>query len=150
MSIEVDFFHYTCVVDETSDTKFLNSPHFSDKEQKNITFENLSPKFRYKKKGKIKLSDEHIFATNKVLSESVYFNPLRDFEEYEKWRKGQLRFPFFGEHKPLGIEKQASMVASTQIKGTIGEIIAGINFEGYLNGGIIARPIYSYPDFARQ
>ena len=56
MSIDVDFFHYSCLVDETKDPKYLNTPHFSDKAAKNLTFDKLSPKFTFIKSGKINLN----------------------------------------------------------------------------------------------
>ena len=147
MSIDVDFFHYECVIDEKKDPKPLNTPHFSETDRKERTFDLVSSKFNLVKKGKLNLSKNLIFLKNLALSESVYIDPLKDFQEYEKWKDGKLKFPFFGKHLPLEIDEQDKKAASTQIKGTIGEIIAGTFFEGYFNGRIIVRPIYKYPDF---
>ena len=92
MSIDIDFCHYKCVVDLTSDTAYLNTPHYSEVEKKNRTFSKLSQKFIFIKSGNVVLSNRQIFTKNKVLSESVYSNPLSDFEEYEKWRKGPVSY----------------------------------------------------------
>jgi len=147
MSIDVDFFHYRCLIDETKDPEPLSTPHVSASDAEKQTFDMVSPKFKFVKNGNLLLSEKQVFLKNIALSESVYVNPLKDFQEYENWKDGTLKFPFYGKHMPLGIHTQDVKAASTQIKGTIGEVIAGIFFEGYFNGRIIVRPIYKYPDF---
>tara|TARA_B100000989_G_scaffold291076_1_gene265109 strand:- start:202 stop:1524 length:1323 start_codon:yes stop_codon:yes gene_type:complete len=147
MSIDVDFFHYRCLIDEKKDPESLSTKHISRSDAEKQIFDMVSPKFTFVKKGNLLLSEKLIFIKNIALSESVHVNPLKDFQEYENWKNGTMKFPFYGKHQPLAIHSQDLKAASNQIKGTIGEVIAGIFFEGYFNGRIIVRPIYKYPDF---
>ena len=147
MTVDIDFFHYRCLIDEKKDLKQLTTPHIQKKEKQNLTFDEVSPKFNFVKKGKLQLSKRQIFLKNIALSESVYVDPLKDFQEYESYKDGRIEFPFYGKHLPLRILSQDTKNAALQIEGTIGEVIAGIFFEGYLNGRIIVRPIFKYPDF---
>ena len=147
MTVDIDFFHYCCLIDEKKDLINLTTPHIQPKDQQNLTFDKVSPKFNLVKKGKLQLSERQIFLKNIALSESVYVDPLKDFQEYESYKDGKVKFPFYGKHLPLRILSQDTKKAALQIKGTIGEVIAGIFFEGYLNGRIIVRPIFKYPDF---
>ena len=147
MTVDIDFFHYRCLIDEKKDLKNLTTRHFQPKDQQNLTFDEVSPKFNLVKEGKLQLSERQIFLKNIALSESVYVDPLKDFQEYESYKDGRIEFPFYGKHLPLRILSQDTKKAAVQIEGTIGEVIAGIFFEGYLNGRIIVRPIFKYPDF---
>jgi len=145
MPIEVKFAHYECKVSRQDIKELLFTyqglAHYKNKVFNSLTFHR---KPGYLKK---KFRDRHIKIANYALSESVYVDPLNDFEENQKWINGQYKFPFYGKYRPLGIVKNEDKRASTQILGTIGEIISGIFFENELQRRIIVRPIYKYPDF---
>ena len=146
MPIEVTTFaHYECKVSKSLIDDLLLT-YEQPSHYKNKVFDSLY--FHYKAGlKKQQFSDNLIKIANHALSESVYVDPLNDFEEYQKWINGQYKFPFYGKYRPLGIVKNEDKRASTQILGTIGEIISGIFFERELQRRIIVRPIYKYPDF---
>ena len=149
MTVKITLAHYECCISKSDISELFQN--FHKKNAKKIVFERLKDKFRYKAppagQTNFYLPDTYIQIANHAYSESVHINPLQDFREVEKWKNGKYQFPFYGKHRPLGIEKNMAQKASTIIKGSIGEIISGVFFEGYFQQRVLVRPINRYPDF---
>lgn len=151
--IDVSLEHFQHTFAEQTLQRY-GSPHFSTKEAGEfLRKEILSSCGRPVHKQDFMLRRNQILCANEVFPEAAVSDPLADLEIWDEWRAGLRAFPFPGKYSQLGIVGQDPKTASTTSMGVLGEVLAGLFAQSYIDPFVIVRPIRRWPDFiffARQ